>query len=202
MSKKQETFDNIYDLARDKGFSPYESLRFAKEAIVDIPDVEEITGKKSFSVDGSFTGNVLDVSFGSSGVDTEEIFGGMKLDPSGWMKPPSKEFTGDLNHYTFDMVEGVRNDLPEEWQHFRTKAKDFYNTVNEKGEIELRGKVYVPENDLGKQFIEKYNNGEFGVSVEYKGYLENGVVKDWEITGYTFHEDPSYDTKRNKPKDL
>lgn len=199
MVKEQELFDTVYDQARKIGVPIDDAKEIALSAAEKVKP-QEVTGKKSFSVgESGISGYVLDVPFGDTGMDTEAIFGGRALDPSGWEKVPDKELTGDINHFNYDLAEGKRNDLDERWQHFVTKASDFYLTEKD-DKKELRAKVHVPETNEGKEFIQKYENGELGVSVEYKGYEEDGTVKDWEIIGYSFHEDPSYNTK--KPKSL
>jgi len=195
------SFKDVYEIAKSAGRSAKEAYLYALKYADPEPEAPP-SGKKSFSISGSNLGaNVIDVPFGNSGMDVEAMFGGYQLNPEKWKEPPQKELKGDINHFNFDMAEGVYNDLDEKWQNFITKASDFYSTKNEDGEYELRGKVYVPNTELGKEFLQRYENGELGVSVEYKPKKWSGnFIEDWDITGYSFHEDPSYNTK--KPKDL
>lgn len=188
----------MYQGLRDKGYSASEAVYILNRTPITKPNIVNV--KRSFSVAQANVGdgNILDVCFGYSEPDTAEIFGEAKLEPSGWNKVPSNEFTGDINHYNYDMAEGVKNDLPEKWKHFTTKAKDFYTKITDKG-TELRGKVFIPETDLGKEFLEDYNKGKYGISIEATGNQQGNVIKDWSMTGYTFHEDPSY--KHTKPKE-
>jgi len=186
-----------YARLKNKGYSAEDALFISNR----VKDIEEniVTVKRSFVVADANVGNgnVLDVCFGYSQPDTAEIFGQPKLEPTGWEKVPNKEFTGDINHYNFDIARGVTNNLEDKWKHFVTKASDFYTTVTEKG-TELRGKVHVPENELGSEFINDYKEGKYGISIEAKGNQQGDVIKDWNMIGYTFHEDPSYSKTKSK----
>jgi len=189
---KQEIFDKAYYLAREK-HSVIDSLDIASRVIKNYKP--EVTGKKSFSLntENYNSGNIIDILVGYPEKDTEAIYGGVELDPSGWKNVPKNPLTFDLNHFGYDVVRGVRNDLEEKWQDFNVKVSDWYYD----GEG-LKAKAYIPESDKGKEFLDKYKRGEFGVSVEYKGLEDGKIIKDWEITGGTFHTDPSY--TKTKPK--
>lgn len=198
---RPSVFNQAYEVARNNGYNAADSIKIA-DKVHNTPKEEVITpnivvGKKSFAIDTSYftQGNVLDILVGYPEADTEELFGGASLDKSGWNNVPNKEYTFDLNHFKFDALQGVRNDLEESWQGFKVKVKDFYK--NEDG---LRAKAYVPENEQGTKFIQDYNQGKYGVSIEYQGDQQGEVVKDWEIIGGTFHTDPSY--SKTKPKGL
>lgn len=201
MVTKQQQYDNNYYSLLQKGYSPNDANDLALKTSESYKEPVEVKGKKSFgySMNPSSSGNILDVLFGYAGADTEEINGGSTLQYSGWDNIPSKEFSGDINHFSYDVANGVANDLEQKWQNFNTTAKDFY-TIEKDGITELRGKVKVPDTKIGKEFIESYNKGDFGVSIEYKGIEGDEFIEDWEITGYTFDTDPSYNTK--KPKTL
>ena len=190
---KQEYFDKAYNKAKSQGYSASDSLRIADKVLGSYR--EKVQVKKSFTLDTTnySTGNVLDILVGYPEADTEEVYGGDTLEYSGWKNTPSKPMTFDLNHFGFDMKEGVRNDLGKEWQNFGVKIDDWYQA-----EDGLRAKAYVPESELGALFLEDYQKGKYGVSIEADGYKENDVIRDWEITGGTFHTDPSY--KKTKPK--
>lgn len=199
MPTKQEIFDKAYKKAR-KTHNTKDSIKIAEKVVKNYKpsksEPKKVTGKKSFSLDTSNynQGNVLDILVGYPEPDTEEIYGGKALDPSGWKNVPDKPMTFDLNHFGYDLVEGVRNDLDEKWQNFKVKVSDWFYDESEG----LKAKAYIPESEQGKEFLDKYQQGEFGVSIEYKGLEENNLVKDWEIIGGTFHSDPSY--TKTKPK--
>ena len=196
MDTKQQHYEKSYSKALGDGYTYYDANEIALESTKAYEPVVE--GKKSFTVTQTKSdGNVLDVLFGYSGADAEALSGGSTLEYSGWNNVPSESFTGDINHYSYDLANGVANDLEDKWQNFTTKAKDFY-TVQNNNVTELRGKVEVPNTDSGKEFIKAYDNGEFGVSIEYKGLQGNKFIEDWEMTGYTFDKNPSYDTKKSK----
>jgi len=184
--------EKIFNKALDKGYSLSESFFIAENA-----NPEKIKGKKSFALNTSNfdSQNVIDITVGSPEGSIEELYGGRVLNKENWLKTPNKSFTADLNHFTYDAVEGVKNDLPEEWQHFGVKVQDFYVDDDQ-----LKAKAYIPENDLGKKFLEDYKKGKYGVSIEYEGYADDNYVYDWDITGIPFHTDP--DIPSTKPKDL
>lgn len=186
---KQKYFDNIYDKSRQKGFSPEDSYKIAKSSTDNL-----VVGKKSFALNSAdISGDrMLDVLVGYPGLDTEAQFGGRRLSDDGWLNPPKTSLTADINHYLFDVTAGVRNDLDEKWQNFSAKVQDWY--VSDDG---LRAKVFVPESELGDEFINDYKQGKYGVSVEYVGSEQDNVIYDWEITGVSFHTDPSYTKTKN-----
>lgn len=187
---KQKIFDEVYQNSKNKGFSAEDALKIAKKSINDL-----VVGKKSFSMSSYDVTNdrVLDVLVGYPDIDTEYKFGGRLLDPNGWYKIPDTQLTADINHYTFDAANGVRNDLDDKWKDFSAIFKDWY--ITDDG---LRAKVFVPETEIGDEFINEYKNGKYGVSVEYIGKEKDNVIYDWDITGVSFHTDPSYiKTKTN-----
>ena len=185
---KQEYFDLAYNKAREQGFSASDSLSIATKVLNDYKP-EKVSIKKSFALNTNnySSGNILDILVGYPEPDTEEIYGGRVLSYDGWKNVPSKPMTFDLNHFNYDATLGVANDLPEEWQNFSVKIDDWY--YDEEG---LKAKAYVPDTELGKKFLEDYQKGKYGVSIEADGYLEGNLIKDWEIKGGTFHTDPSY----------
>lgn len=184
---KQQVFDDTFEDLKTK-YPLEDALEIAKRT-ADEYEPEKVQGKKSFALNpaADFQGNILDVLVGYKGLDTEAQFGGRRLDDNGWDNVPDKEMTADINHFTYDTLNGEANDLDDRWHHFGVKVRDWYKSGDE-----LRAKAYVPDNELGKEFTEKYKNGELGVSIEYEGDADENVVRDWEITGLTFHEDPSY----------
>lgn len=192
---KQRYFDSAYETAKSKGYSSSDSINIAQKCLKSYNP--KVSIKKSFSLDTSnySSGNILDVLVGYPEPDTEEIYGGTALEHSGWNNVPNKSFTFDLNHFNYDAMNGVRNDLDPEWQSFGVKVKDFY-----KADDGLRAKAYVPDTEKGKKFLEDYKKGKYGVSIEAEGYEDGNLIKDWQITGGTFHEDPSY--IKTKPKSL
>jgi len=189
--KKQELFNNTYESSRGKGFTPEESLYIAKEVIKDYKELEMITGKKSYTLSGTSTSNVIDMVFGYPAADVEEELGILKMDYSGWNKTPNTKLKGDLEHFSHDLAEGITNDLDESWYNFYTEAEDWY--IDDKGN--LRAKVTFPDTEKGREALTMYNTGQLGASIEYKGYKENNEVKNWEIIGYSLVKDPSYNTK-------
>jgi hypothetical protein len=190
---KQKYFNEAYSKAKSQGYNSEDSIKIAEKCLNDYNP--RVSGKKSFSLDTSNydSGNILDVLVGYPEPDTEEIYGGRALDPSGWNNVPSETFTFDINHFMFDSIRGERNDLDERRQALNIKVSDFY-----KAEDGLRAKAYVPETEVGQEFLEDYKKGRYGVSIEYDGYEDGNVIKDWKITSGTFHEDPSY--SKTKPK--
>lgn len=194
MNSKQETFDKAYLKAKESGYNTLDSIEIAKK-VISTPKL--VTGKKSFALNTNNynSGNIIDILVGYPGADTEEIYGGRVLEHSGWKKVPNKPMTFDLNHFGFDVLNGVRNDLEEYWQDLKIKVSDWY--YDEEG---LKAKAYIPETNKGQEFLEDYKKGKYGVSIEYKGIEDGKVIKDWEIIGGTFHEDPSFTA--TKPKSL
>ena len=195
---KQKIFNEAYSKARES-HNVEDSIIIAERVMNDYSNSQPkiVTGKKSFALNTQNynSGNVIDILVGYPGADTEAIYGGRVLDSNGWKNIPSKPMTFDLNHFSYDVVQGVRNDLDEKWQDFKVKVSDWY--YDDEG---LKAKAYIPESDKGKQFLEEYKQGKYGVSIEYKGIQEDKLIKDWEIIGGTFHEDPSYSL--TKPKSL
>lgn len=192
---RQEYFDKTFDRAISDGLSPSSALKVSNELTKQYNP--PITGKKSFAVQTPMgSGYSRDVLVGYPEDDLEAQHGGLSLDHSIWKKLPTKtEYEIDINHFTYDALNGVPNDLSPELQGFKGKLKDFY--VADDG---LRANLEFPDTDIGNKVKGMYDNGEFGISIEYKGYESGNVVKDWEMTGATLHKDPSYN--KTKPKSL
>lgn len=195
---KQQYFDTAYDTARSKGLSASDSLDVASECLNNYK--EKVSIKKTFALDKSSyvsSENILDILVGYPEPSTEEIYGGNGLEHSGWDNIPQNDFTFDINHFGFDVKNGVANNLDKKWQGFGVKVGDFY-----KSEDGLRAKAYIPKTELGKEFLDDYNSGKYGISIEADGYKEGNLIYDWEITGGTFHTDPDYVRTRPKKKVL
>ena len=193
---KQEFWDKSYNAAKKKGHSAKDARKIADKNMKNYKAPEKVEGKKSFipqtGASNISSDNYIDVLMGYPGMDVEAEHGGHYLDPAGWSNIPTNKLVADLEHYNFDMSHGINNTLDEKWQHFRAEAEEFY-LANDG----LRAKVKIPGTDTGKEFIEKYKSGEFGVSIEYDGYKDGEMVKDWSITGFSFTKDPSYN--KTKP---
>lgn len=187
---KQEFWDKSYNAAKKKGHSAKDAQKIADKNMKNYKEPEKVEGKKSFVVSQSSditSDNYLDVLMGYPGMDVEAEHGGHFLDPSGWSNLPNQTLIGDIEHYNFDLSHGIHNDLDEKWQHFRAEAEDFYQASDG-----LRARVKIPDTETGREFKELYKAGKYGASIEYSGYEDNNMVKDWTITGFTFTKDPSY----------
>ena len=187
---KQSVWDNAYNKARQK-LSPSVAMKVADIAIDNFR--EPISGVRSLAINSNYAmdGDIIDVLVGYVDSGVEE---GLQdsLDSSGFDKFTEKEVKADLEHFHSDFGDGVSNDLDEKWQDFLIPSK-MYKKGNE-----IRAKVEPPKNELGEEFVERYKNGEFGASIEYKGYKEDDKVVDWEIKGFSFTKNPHYD--KTKPK--
>lgn len=195
----QRYWERAYEMAKEEGFSAQKALKIANKALdYYVPPKEVHTGKKSVPqnitrVDAG--SNIIDVLIGYPELDIEAMSGGLYLDPSGWQKVPESSLMGDINHFHYDIVNGNPNQLDEKWHGFTVQGEPY---VTPHGE--MRARVKIPDTDLGKEFLQDWNSGKYGVSAEYRYNLsaleesEQGftTVKDWEITGFTFEEDPSY----------
>ena len=189
--KTQDLFDITYDVAREKGYTPEQSLMIAKETISNYKEPQEVVGKKSFAISGVNTGNTIDMIFGYPAPDVEEQMNVLKMDYSGWNKTPDRKILGDMEHFGFDLANGVKNDLHEDWQDFNVEANDWY--IDDKQN--LRAKVKFPDTEKGKEALRMYNTGQLGASIEYKGFNDDNTLTNWEITGFSLTKDPSYDPK-------
>lgn len=202
-------WEKAYEMAKADGFSAEKALKIANKALdYYVPPKEVHTGKKSIPQDivrtDSAGNNTLDVLIGYPELDIEAMSGGLYLDPSGWQKVPESSLLADINHFHYDIVNGNPNQLDEKWHGF-TLEGEAYTTPHG----EMRAKVKVPDTELGKEFLNDWYAGKYGVSAEYRydiSALEEAgdytLVKDWEITGFTFEEDPSYEKTKPVPKKL
>jgi len=198
MTSRQDFFDREYTQAKSEGFSSEESFNIASKLLKNFRPTSKkasrITGKKSLALSSSLgsisSDNIIrDVVFGGIKAGIEELSGGLALDESGW-KRDYKELIGDIGHFNFDLKQGNPNDLEPDYQHFTEKATNF-RFING----ELLADIELPDLMVSNDIKNKYYNREIGVSIEYEGNEENGVVKDWNITGFTLHKDPDFDTK-------
>jgi len=187
---KQKIWEDAYFKAREK-LSPTLASEVADLALNDYK--EPIEGVRSITMNSQFIedGDILDVLVGYVDSGIEENLAD-SLDSSGFDKFEEKEVKADLEHFNSDFADGVANNLDEKWHDFLIPSK-MYKKGNE-----IRAKIEPPKNELGKEFVDRYKNGEFGASIEYKGYKEGNKVVDWEITGFSFTKDPHYN--QTKPK--
>ena len=187
---KQSVWDNAYNKARQK-LSPSVAMKVADISLDDFR--EPISGVRTLAINSNYAmdGDIIDVLVGYVDSGVEE---GLQdsLDSSGFDKFTEKEVKVDLEHFNSDFGDGVSNNLDEKWQDFLIPSK-MYKKGNE-----IRAKVEPPKNELGEEFVKRYKNGEFGASIEYKGYKEGDKVVDWEITGFSFTKNPHY--TKTKPK--
>ncbi len=196
MVNRQQFFDREYTQAKSEGFSAEESFCIANKLMSNYRPVHSITGKKSMIASTPFgeisTDNVIrNVVFGGIKAGHEEKAGGRKLDKSGWTKS-YESLSGDMNHYKYDTLNGVHNNLEEEYIGLEHKASNLHFD----GE-NLVGDITLPDSETASKVKQLYYDGKIGVSPEYTGNQEEGstLVTDWEITGYTLHTDPDFDTK-------
>jgi len=187
---KQEVWNSVYYKARNK-LSPSLSMKIADSAIDSYK--EPIGGVRSMAVNSNFVedGDILDVLVGYVDSGAEEGLDD-SLDSSGFDNFEEKDVKADLEHFNSDFADGKPNSLDDKWHDFLIPSK-MYKKGNE-----IRAKIEPPKNELGQEFVENYKNGKFGASIEYKGYKENDKVVDWEITGFSFTNDPHYN--QTKPK--
>lgn len=188
---KQEVWFKAYKNFRKKGYSPLESDTMAR--VVAREYKEPVKGTRTLTANSNFNynDNILDVLVGYPDSGAEDGLSD-SLDLSGFERFQEKQVKADLEHFTHDFAAGRPNKLDEKWHNFVVDA-DLYKKGNE-----IRAKVKVPQTDLGKEFVENYKTGKYGASIEYQGLSDGKKVVDWEITGFSFTENPHYN--QTKPK--
>jgi len=127
---------------------------------------------------------------------------GSKLVESFWQNIPSTTVTGDMEHIHLREAEGEYVDAPEEWSDWIPVADNFRFTDGK-----LVADIELPKNHpFTPKFLD--NKEKYGVSVEY-AFHESAEEYQWEgdkliptitagtITGWSFTDEPDFDTKLN-----
>ena len=192
---KQSYFDKAFEKAKEKGYEARKALEIATRALEGyIPPIEQVDGVRSIAFEPSFlpiSDNVFDILVGYPDSMLEEGLSD-SLDNTGWESFDKLEAKSDIGHYSHRMAKGENPKIDEKWQNFLVDS-ELYKKGNE-----IRAKVKVPEDEVGKDFYEKVKSGEFGASIEYRGEKKDDKITNWKITGFSFVEDPHYDRTKQR----
>lgn len=192
---RQSYFDTAFEKAKERGYEAKKALEIAKRSLNNfVPPVEEVSGVRSLAFDPSFkpiSDNMFDILVGYPDSMLEEGLSD-SLDSSGWESFDRLETKSDIGHYSHRSARGENPQIDEKWENFLVDS-ELYKNGNE-----IRAKVKVPEDEKGQEFLEKVKSGEFGASIEYRGEKKDDKITNWEITGFSFVEDPHYDRTKQR----
>lgn len=136
--------------------------------------------------------NYIDVMLGKPYLDED----GDILDF--WDMHPMHPIIGDMEHMYLEKSNGVYDKEFDKFEGFTPVADRFYNA----DDGSLWAKVEIPKHEFTPEFLRRWENGDYGVSVEYsypdygvQHKIENGNITrritEGTIKGFTFTTDPA-----------
>lgn len=151
-------------------------------------------------------GNYIDVLIGYPDIDKQGVYQGH--DFWEYASKNSNVLKGDFEHYYNDKAEGLYVDDSQDYVGWVPMADTF--RMDDDGNV--YAKVELPENHaFTPTFIEGWESGKYGVSVEYVfpeeaedfTWIEGKLVptvKQGILTGFSFTEDPAFEKTKNNKK--
>lgn len=194
---RQEYFDSAYETAKSRGHMPstaFEIATRASESYVE-PSLPIVEGSRSLASTSpalyEVNENTFDILVGYPDSMLEE---GLEdsLDSSGWENFDKLTVRADMEHNILNIAQGEQSNIDEKWNTFLVDSM-LYKKGNE-----IRAQFEVPKHEQSEEFKSMLKDGKLGASIEYRGQKNGNKITNWEITGYSFTEEPHYSKTKQR----
>jgi len=202
----QKMYHTVLSELGDSPSAAWKALEIVEQSYQPIGGIKNSIPLDNQNATMSSDGTYIDVLMGYPSVSHDGLF----FDDSFWKNVPQTPLKGDMEHLYSRRADGEYIDDSEDYEGWVPVSEKYWTADTDRG-TELWARVALPEHHPYTQtFKQRWENGEIGASIEVPAPNDDAIEYKWidgqlrpalidgQITGFSFTDRPSIDTKTQR----